>query len=82
MDTSDDGVQIRIAHSGLAEEVIVLEWLVDDGARVDAGEPLVVIESEKTQFEMEAPVAGVIEIVVAASEMEVPAGALIAWIRR
>ena len=77
----DDAVDVRIAKSGLAEEVLVLEWLVDDGAHVNAGDPLVLIESEKTQFEMEAPVAGVLEIVVAASDLEVPAGALIARIR-
>lgn len=84
MGTSDDNtdaVDVRIAKSGLAEEVLVLEWLVDDGAHVNAGDPLVLIESEKTQFEMEAPVAGVLEIVEAASDLEVPAGALIARIR-
>jgi pyruvate/2-oxoglutarate dehydrogenase complex dihydrolipoamide acyltransferase (E2) component len=48
---------------------------------VNAGDPLVLIESEKTQFEMEAPVAGVLEIVVAASDLDVPAGTLIARIR-
>lgn len=81
MGTSDGVVEVRIAHSGLAEEVLVMEWLVDDGTQVDAGDPLVLIESEKTQFEMEAPVAGVLEIVVAASDLEVPAGTLIARIR-
>jgi pyruvate dehydrogenase E2 component (dihydrolipoamide acetyltransferase) len=87
MGTSDDNtndneaVDVRIAKSGLAEEVIVMEWLVDDGAHVNAGDPLVLIESEKTQFEMEASVSGVLEIVVEASDLEVPAGTLIARIR-
>jgi pyruvate dehydrogenase E2 component (dihydrolipoamide acetyltransferase) len=85
MGTSDDAgadaVDVRIAKSGLAEEVLVMEWLVDDGAHVNAGEPLVLIESEKTQFEMEAPITGALEIVVAASDLEVPAGTLIARIR-
>jgi pyruvate/2-oxoglutarate dehydrogenase complex dihydrolipoamide acyltransferase (E2) component len=81
MATSDDAVEVRIAHSGLAEEVLVMEWLVDDGAHVSAGDPLVLIESEKTQFEMESPSDGVLEIVVAASDLEVPAGTLIARIR-
>ena len=81
MATSDDPIDVRIAHSGLAESVLVLEWLVDDGTRVNAGDPLVIIESEKTQFEMEAPIAGVLEIVVAADDLEVPAGTLIARIR-
>jgi pyruvate dehydrogenase E2 component (dihydrolipoamide acetyltransferase) len=77
----DEAVDVRIAKSGLAEEVIVIEWLVDDGAHVNAGDPLVLIESEKTQFEMEASVSGVLEIVVEASDLEVPAGTLIARIR-
>ena len=87
MGTSDDNtndneaVDVRIAKSGLAEEVIVMEWLVDDGAHVNAGDPLVLIESEKTQFEMEASVSGLLEIVVEASDLEVPAGTLIARIR-
>lgn len=82
MATSDhDATEVRIAKSGLAEEVLVLEWLVDDGAQVNAGDPLVVIESEKIQFEMEAPIAGTVEIVAAASDLEVPAGTLIARIR-
>lgn len=81
MATSDGAVEVRIEHSGLAEEVVVLEWLVADGATVAAGDPLVVIESEKTQFEMESPIAGTIEIVVPASDLEVPAGTLIARIQ-
>ena len=82
MATSDhDATEVRIAKSGLAEEVLVLEWLVDDGAQVNAGDPLVVIESEKIQFEMEAPIAGTVEIVATASDLEVPAGTLIARIR-
>jgi pyruvate/2-oxoglutarate dehydrogenase complex dihydrolipoamide acyltransferase (E2) component len=80
-DDDNDAVDVRIAQSGLAEEVLVLEWLVDDGAQVNAGDPLVLIESEKTQFEMEAPVAGLLEIVGAASDLDVPAGTLIARIR-
>ena len=80
-DDDNDAVDVRIAKCGLAEEVLVLEWLVDDGAQVNAGDPLVLIESEKTQFEMEASVSGVLEIVVEASDLEVPAGTLIARIR-
>ena len=55
MATSESAVPVQIAHSGLAEEVVLLEWLVDDGQDVETGSPLVVIESEKTQLEIEAP---------------------------
>jgi pyruvate/2-oxoglutarate dehydrogenase complex dihydrolipoamide acyltransferase (E2) component len=74
-------VEVRIAHSGLAEEVVVVEWSAADGDLVEIGDPLVLIESEKTQFMMESPAAGRLEIVVDASDLEVPAGTLIGRIR-
>jgi pyruvate/2-oxoglutarate dehydrogenase complex dihydrolipoamide acyltransferase (E2) component len=80
MATSDDGVEVRIAHSGLAEQVVVLEWLVPDGGNVAQGAPLVVLESEKTQLEIESPASGTLRILVDASDDDVPAGTLIALI--
>ena len=58
----------------------MLEWLVDDGQGVEAGSPLVVIESEKTQLEIEAPASGRLEILVPASDIEVAVGTTIARI--
>lgn len=80
MATSDPSIDVRIPHSGLAEEVVVLEWLVDDGQAVEAGVCLVVIESEKTQLEIEAPASGRVVILVPASDMEVLVGTTIARI--
>ena len=80
MATSESPVPVRIAHSGLAEEVVVLEWLVDDGQDVETGTPLVVIESEKTQLEIEAPASGRLEILVPASDIEVAVGTTVARI--
>jgi pyruvate/2-oxoglutarate dehydrogenase complex dihydrolipoamide acyltransferase (E2) component len=68
---------VSIAYSGLAEEVVVLEWFVDDGQSVQAGSPLVLIESEKTQIEIESPASGRLEIVVPASDIEVAVGTTI-----
>ena len=76
-DESGAAVDVFIAHSGLAEEVVVLEWLVDDGHPVEVGSPLVLIESEKTQLEIESPAAGRLEIVTPASDIEVPVGTVI-----
>lgn len=73
----DEAFDVSISHSGLAEEVVVLEWFVDDGQSVQAGSPLVLIESEKTQIEIEAPVSGRLEIVVQASDIEVAVGTTI-----
>ncbi len=47
------------------EEVTVTEWYVDVGERVEEGEPIVMVDSEKAQSELEAPATGTIhEIVV------------------
>lgn len=80
MDTSNSIVNVNIAHSGLAKEVVVLEWLVANGADVELGSPLVVIETEKTELEVDAPASGKLEILVDASDSEVAAGTTIARI--
>jgi pyruvate dehydrogenase E2 component (dihydrolipoamide acetyltransferase) len=50
------------------EEGKVLRWLVADGAEVDAGEPIVEIETDKATVEVEAPAQGRVRIVVAEGE--------------
>jgi len=55
------------------------EWLVADGTRVAAGDPIYSIESDKSVQEVEAPGDGVIEILMAADETY-PVGTLIARI--
>lgn len=80
MAISDDGVEVRIVHSGLAEQVVIIEWLVPNGGNVAQGAPLVVVESEKTQLEIESPASGALRILVDASDDDVPAGTLIALI--
>lgn len=76
-EASGAAFDVSIAHSGLAEEVVVLEWFVEDGQSVQAGSPLVLIESEKTQFEIESPASGRLEIVIPASDIEVAVGTTI-----
>lgn len=77
MDTFRKSKQIVIPHSGLAKEVIIVEWLIEHGATVVAGTPLVIYESEKTEIEMDSPCDGELEIIVGASDDEVPAGTII-----
>jgi pyruvate dehydrogenase E2 component (dihydrolipoamide acetyltransferase) len=47
------------------EEGKVLRWLVQDGAEVDAGQPIVEIETDKATIEVEAPAGGRVRIVAA-----------------
>ena len=43
------------------EEVTVVEWYFEVGERVEDGEPIVMIDSEKAQSELEAPASGTIQ---------------------
>lgn len=46
-------------REGVNDDVVrVLEWLVDDGAPVESGRPLAVLETTKATFDLEAPCAG------------------------
>jgi pyruvate/2-oxoglutarate dehydrogenase complex dihydrolipoamide acyltransferase (E2) component len=63
---------IVVPQLGLVEEIVVLEWLVADGADVAEGEPVVLLETEKTQTEVVAPAAGTLRIAVAAGPDVVP----------
>ena len=49
---------IVIPHSGVVETVFIVEWLRAAGARVEAGEEVVVVESEKAETAIEAPAGG------------------------
>ncbi len=47
----------------------VKEWLAQDGASVTAGQPLFVLEAEKSANEVEAPASGTLRIIKAAGEV-------------
>jgi pyruvate dehydrogenase E2 component (dihydrolipoamide acetyltransferase) len=51
------------------EEGKVLRWLVEDGAEVSAGQPIVEIETDKATVEVEAPAGGRVRIVAAEGEL-------------
>src|SRR2546423_13619071 len=60
-------------------EGTISRWLKQAGETVRRGEPLVEIETDKGNSELEAPADGVLEVVVAAGET-VPLGQVIARI--
>lgn len=49
-------------------EGVLAEWLVEDGASVNEGDPLFAIESDKSTNEVEAPASGVVRIIGQAGE--------------
>jgi pyruvate/2-oxoglutarate dehydrogenase complex dihydrolipoamide acyltransferase (E2) component len=50
-------------------EGTLAEWLVEDGAAVNEGDPLYVLETEKAAQEIEAPASGKLSRKVAAGEI-------------
>ncbi len=62
------------------EEGTILEWLVAEGDRVEVGQPLVEIETDKATVTYEADAAGVIIALTAAVGATVPLGSSIAVI--
>lgn len=60
---------VRIPKLSLAiSEAGLVEWLVDDGAAVAAGQALYVIETDKVETEIEASTSGVIHRIAEAGQ--------------
>jgi pyruvate/2-oxoglutarate dehydrogenase complex dihydrolipoamide acyltransferase (E2) component len=56
--------EIRIPKLGISmTEATLNQWLVEDGATVQAGTPLYEIEMDKSTNEIEAPASGTLRIV-------------------
>jgi pyruvate/2-oxoglutarate dehydrogenase complex dihydrolipoamide acyltransferase (E2) component len=58
----------------------ITEWLFSDGDRVEEGEPLYVMATDKTENEIEAPASGILSI-QSELETEYEVGTTIAEIR-
>lgn len=57
------------------EQGTVLKWLKREGDEVRKGEPLVMIQTEKVEYEMESPGAGVLRKILAGEGTDLPVGA-------
>jgi pyruvate/2-oxoglutarate dehydrogenase complex dihydrolipoamide acyltransferase (E2) component len=69
----------------LAESLVegtVTRWLKRRGERVARGEPLVEIETDKVNSEIESPFDGVLTEIVAAAGAAVPVGGVLARIEQ
>jgi pyruvate/2-oxoglutarate dehydrogenase complex dihydrolipoamide acyltransferase (E2) component len=58
----------------------VLRWLKREGESVSRGEPLVEVEAEKANHEVEAPVSGRLDSILAEEGDEIRVGAVLAVI--
>ena len=62
------------------EYATVTRWLKREGDRVTAGELIVEVEAEKVNYELEAPISGLLESIVAVDGDELKVGGLLATI--
>ena len=76
----NERVPLSIPQLGVIEDVVVLEWLRESGTTVATGDRVVLVETDKAETELESPADGVLEIVVAASDTEVPVGSVLAYV--
>lgn len=58
----------------------ILQWFKSSGDRVERGEPLLAVLSEKAEVELEAPATGLLLKVMVQAGEEAPVGAVLAWI--
>ena len=61
-------------------KVSVVKWLKREGETVKQGEPLVELQTDKVNYELDAPVGGVLLTIVAQENAEVPVGDLLCHI--
>jgi len=52
----------------------VVRWLKKEGSKIKQGEPIVELETDKVNYELDSPAAGVLLKIVAAADAEVPVG--------
>ena len=69
--------RIDMPQLGLTmEKGTILQWLRAEGGKLDKGQPVVLIQTEKVEYEVEAPAAGTLLKVVAKEGEELPVGGL------
>ncbi len=58
------------------EKGTILQWLKAEGEALEKGQPLVLIQTEKVEYEVESPASGTLLKVVAKEGAEIPVGGL------
>jgi pyruvate/2-oxoglutarate dehydrogenase complex dihydrolipoamide acyltransferase (E2) component len=72
--------EIRMPKLGLTMEAgTVQSWLISDGATVNEGDVILIIETDKTESELEAGASGVLEQIIGPG-LEVPVETILGYI--
>lgn len=62
------------------EEAQIVDWLKQEGDAVQAGEPLLTVQTDKAEIEVEAPVSGVLRKILVPAGVDAPVLSVIALI--
>ncbi|HTQ86993.1 MAG TPA: lipoyl domain-containing protein [Candidatus Solibacter sp.] len=68
--------ELRVPKTGgmNTSKVSVVRWLKRVGDRIEKGEPVVELETEKVSYELDSPVGGTLLKILAQEKAEVPIG--------
>jgi pyruvate dehydrogenase complex dihydrolipoamide acetyltransferase long form len=73
-------VEVKMPKLGMTmEQGKIVEWSKKDQERVEQGEILLVIESDKVTYEVESPGSGILAILIEGGE-EIPVGTLLGYL--
>ena len=70
--------EVRMPRLGeTVDEVVLLEWLVEVGDRVEEGAELALVETDKVETEVPSPVAGTVAELTVSEDADVNTGEVI-----
>src|SRR3712207_4384481 len=73
--------ELKVPTLGMdMEEATIVRWLVEEGAEVKRGDPVLEIDTDKTSFEIEAPADGSIRAIRGAAGETLAVGATLAFV--
>lgn len=73
--------ELKVPTLGMdMEEATIVRWLVEEGAEVKKGDPVLEIDTDKTSFEIEAPADGAIRALRGDTGETLPVGATLAYV--
>ena len=73
--------ELKVPKLGMdMEEASILRWLVEEGAQVQKGDPVIEIDTDKVSYEVEANADGIISGLRGEEGETVPVGATLAYI--
>jgi len=75
-------LEVKLPYLGETGEIRVVSVLKTPGDIVEAGEPLIEVEAEKTVYVIEAPRRGVIEKILVSEGQKVQPGDILAMIKQ